>query len=124
MEQVKVAEVSLQLNEQLLSETKQRVKVGVAVPLDEKQVESDVATARAELIKQRLDLVNSENNLKRLLTADYGQWYNVRPIPSEKLVAVPETYNLNDSWLMGISLRPDYNSAKLQVEIERPGSQV
>jgi outer membrane protein TolC len=118
VENVNVAEISLQLNEQLLSETKQRVKVGVAVPLDEKQVESDVASARAALIKTRLDLANAENNLKRLLTDDYGQWYNVRPIPSEKLVAIPEAYNLNDSWLMGITLRPDYNRAKLSVEMK------
>ncbi|MBN2505414.1 MAG: TolC family protein [Verrucomicrobia bacterium] len=118
VENVRVAEVSLQLNEQLLSETRQRVKVGVAVPLDEKQVESDVASARAALIKARLDLANSENDLKRLLADDYGDWYQVQPLPSEKLLAIPEAYNLNESWLMGISLRPDYNQAKLQVEMK------
>ncbi len=56
--------------------------------------------------------------LKRRLTGDYSQWYNVQPRPTEKLIAVPETYNLNDSWLMGISLRPDYNRARLQVEMQ------
>ncbi len=116
---VKVAEKSLELAQQLLDETKKKVAVGVATPLDEQQVESQVAARTADLMDARRLLSETENQLKQLITDDYGTWYNTVPMPSEQLLAVPESLNLNESWLMGISLRPKYNS--MRVELEKQG---
>jgi outer membrane protein TolC len=113
---VKVAEKALELAQQLLAETQKKVQVGVATPLDEKQVESQAATTTANLIEARRLQSVAENQLKTFLTDDYGQWYNVAPVPSEQLIAVPESYELNESWLRGIALRPDYNRRKTDVE--------
>jgi outer membrane protein TolC len=113
---VKVAEKAFELARQLLAETKRRVEVGVATPLDEKQVESEVATRLAELIEARRQRSSQENALKQLITGNYAEWYDVTPEPGEELVAVPESFSLNESWLMGITLRPDYNQARLEIE--------
>ncbi len=56
-ENVKVQAKALELAERLLSENKKRVEVGALAPLDEKQAQSQVADARANLLdrgKRRL----------------------------------------------------------------------
>ena len=115
-ENVRVQEKGLELANRLLAENKKRVEVGAMAPLDEKQAESQVATARADLLTARQNLAVQQNALKTLLTDDYRKFYDTDVQPAESLAAPVQTFNVQDSWAKGINQRPDLLKAKLEAE--------
>ena len=115
-ENVKVQEQSLLLAQQLLSENKKRVEVGVLAPLDEKQAESQVASVKADLLGAQLGFETAQNALKNLITDDYQAWHRGTVVPAERMVPIAEPLDLQASWQKGLTLRPDYAKAKLDVE--------
>ena len=121
-DQVKVQEKAVELADRLLSENKTRVKVGTMAPLEEKQAESQAATTRADLIGAQARLGTAERVLKNLITDNYEEWFAVRVQPTQRLMAIREDFNLQASWLQGLTLRPDFLRAK--EEVERQGIEV
>jgi outer membrane protein TolC len=115
-ENVRVQETALQLAERLLWENRKRVEVGQLAPLDEKQAESQVAARNADLIAAQRGFSLQENALKRLITDHYSEWHAVQLIAAENLVAVPEVFDLQESWRNGLTLRPDLLQARLDVQ--------
>ena len=115
-ENIKVMEKALELAQRSAAENKRRVEVGTLAPLDEKETESQAAAAQANLILARSRLATAENVVKSLFTDDYTKWHNIRLEPSEKLIAIPEIFNLQESWNNGIARRPDYNQLKEELE--------
>lgn len=111
-DQVKVREMALQLKQQFLSETKKRVEAGSLAPLEEKQAESEAATAQADLIKARYDAEAAENRLKGLITDHFTGLHSTTIEPTEKLLAVSQLINVVESWRTGIERRPDYLETK------------
>jgi outer membrane protein TolC len=122
IENVKVRELALELADRLLSENKKRVEVGALAPLDEKQAESQVASARADLLTARQQLASQQNVLKSLLTDDYQKIHDVSLSPSQGLAAVPQEFSLQQSWSKGMTQRPDLQQVKL--DLERQGLQL
>ena len=116
IENVRVQEKALELAERLLAENKRRVEVGTMAPLDENQAESQTAGSRADLLSARNDLNAQQNLLKKLITDDYKVWHDVDIQPSEKLIAIPEKFNLLESWQRGMTLRPDLLQSRVEVE--------
>src|SRR5206468_2885427 len=57
-----------------------------------------------------------ENALKNLITDKYGEWYALTIQPTERLLAVPQSYSRQDSWENGVTLRPDFNQIKQEAE--------
>ena len=115
-ENVKVQEQSLALAQQLLSENKKRVEVGVLAPLDEKQAESQVASVKADLLGAQLGFETAQNALKNLITDDYVAWHRGLIVPAEQMIPIAEPLDLQGSWQKGLTLRPDYAKARLDVE--------
>lgn len=116
-ENVRVQEKALELAERLLAENRRRVEVGALAPLDEKQAESQVAASRAELLAAQASRDTAERLLKNLLSDDYtNSWAGVRLQTTEKLLAVPQTFDLQESWQRGLSQRPDLLQARLTLE--------
>jgi outer membrane protein TolC len=115
-ENVKVQEKALELAEKLLEENRKRVQVGAMAPLDEKQAESQVAARRADLLDAQRTLSTQQNNLRNLLTDDYGAWHQVRIDPADPLLAVPEDFDLQESWQRGLAQRPDLLRARADLE--------
>ncbi len=115
-ETIAVSEIALQQAEQLLRENQKRVEVGVMAPLDEKEAQSQVAASRANLIAARNTYYVRMNQLKNLLGDQFASWHDVELVPAEPLSAEPQTYSLQDSWSKGITLRPDLQQAKLDLE--------
>jgi len=113
---VKVQEKALELAERLVAENKRRVEVGALAPLDEKQAESQAAANRADVLDARANRNTAERVLKNLLSDDYNEWMDVRVEPTEKLLAVPQSLNLQESWRTGMAARPDLLQARLNVE--------
>lgn len=111
-DQVKVREMALQLKRQFLFETKKKVEAGSLAPLEEKQAESESATAQADLIRARYDAEAAENNLKGLITDQFSAIHSTTIEPTEKLLAVLQLFNVVESWRTGIERRPDYLERK------------
>jgi outer membrane protein TolC len=118
-DQVEVRKMAVQLKEQFLSETKKKVEAGTLAPLDEKQAESEAATARSDLIKARYDAEAAENILKGLITDNFSSLHSMTLDPSEKLIAVAQLFNVIESWRNGVEKRPDYLEKKERLERER-----
>jgi outer membrane protein TolC len=121
-EDVVAKEKALERATRLAAENKRKVEVGTMAPLDEKQAESEAATARADLILALQVLGTRENELVRLITDNYEQWQGMRIVPTESLLAIPQAYNLPASWVSALTYRPDFN--QLKAELERQGWEV
>ncbi|PYK60381.1 MAG: hypothetical protein DME21_11630 [Verrucomicrobia bacterium] len=115
-ENVKVQKAALELAKRLLAENKKKVEVGALAPLDEKQAQSQVASSEADLLAALGTRDTQQRVLKNLLSDDYSKWGDVDPQPTETLLAVPQSFNKQESWERGLSLRPDLLQAKLSLE--------
>ncbi len=113
---VKVQEMAVELAEKLLAENKKRVEVGAMAPLDEKQAEAQLASSKADLLTAQRDLAVAQNVLKGLLTDDYSRWYGTDLRPATKLVAVPVSLDIHESWQRALAQRPDILQARLNVD--------
>ncbi|HTG42901.1 MAG TPA: TolC family protein, partial [Verrucomicrobiae bacterium] len=107
---------ALDYNNQLLRENKKRVEVGALAPLDEKQAEAEVARGVATLLQTEQSYAVALNTLKNLITQDFQNWANVVLDPVETLVAVPASWELTESWKQGLTMRPEIQEAKLDLE--------
>jgi len=115
-ESIKVQQTALELANRLVAENRKRVEVGALAPLDEKQAESQAAASRADLLAAIGTEDTQERVLKALMSDDYSQWKNVSIKPSEAMVAIPETFNLQESWERGLRYRPDLLQQQLTLE--------
>lgn len=115
-ENVKVQQSALQLAERLLSENKKRVEVGAMAPLDEKQAESQVAARQADLINAQRQLADQQNALKKLITDEYSVWHTTFIQPTDKLLPLPQTFDLQESWRTGIEMRPDLEQQRIELD--------
>ena len=115
-ENIVVQQKARELAERLLAEDRERVLVGTLAPLDEKQAESQAAASRADVLAALGTEGTQQRVLKSLLSDEYSNWKNVSVQPVEQLVAVPQHFDLQESWSRGLSLRPDLQQQKLAME--------
>jgi len=115
-ENVKVQQSALGLADRLLSENKKRVEVGALAPLDEKQAESQVAARQADLINAQRQLADQQNSLKKLITDDFSVWHTIFIQPADKLLPLPQTFDLQESWRTGIEMRPDLEQQRIDLD--------
>ena len=115
-DKVKVEQQAVDLARQLVTENKRRVEVGTLAPLDEKQSESQLAGAQADLISAKAALETQQNTLKSLITDKFRELHDVQLIPSEHLLSVPEMFDIQQSWERGLKMRPDLAQAKVDMD--------
>ena len=115
-ENIKVQQKAVELAERQLAENKKRVEVGAMAPLDEKQAASQVATSQADLLNALGTEETQQRTLKGLLSDNYKEWENVAIQPTEKLVALPRRFDLQESWRIGLNQRPDLIQQRITVE--------
>jgi outer membrane protein TolC len=98
-ENVVVQQKALELAEQTLAENNTKVRVGTIAPLEAQQAEAQAAAARATLLKVQSDEGTQQRVLKALLSDDYtNSWFNIVIQPKDKLTAIAQELNLQDSW--------------------------
>ena len=92
-----VEKEAVDLAQETTREDEQRVKVGALAPLDEKQAESQAATAQSDLLTAQTSLVVQENVLKSLLAflSANGRAYAGAV---GQLLAVPENPDVQECW--------------------------
>jgi outer membrane protein TolC len=113
---VEVEKKAVELARETMREDERRVQVGALAPLDEKQAESQAASAESDLLTAQTSLALQENVLKSLLAFRLGEWTGVTPVPSEELLAVPENPDVQECWRAGLKNRPDLLQAKASIE--------
>jgi outer membrane protein TolC len=115
-ELVRVQEQALQLRQQLVDETRHRVRVGDLPPLDAEQAETQLQNTLTTLIGAREAYVARQNSLKRLLTDNFREWADVDLQPTEVLLALPAEVNRSESFQNALKNRPDLIEARLAIE--------
>lgn len=115
-ENVLVQSNAVVLAEQLVAENRRKVRAGVLTDLDVAQSLSQLASSQASLLAARQLVIQDENNLKSLITDKYKDLYDVQLVPADKLLAVPEMFDLEASWQTAMTRRPDLLQAKTSVE--------
>ena len=115
-ENIVVQQQAVELAERQLSENRKRVEVGAMAPLEEKQAESLASKSRADLINALGTEETRQRVLKNLLSDEYSEWKNVSIEPTEKLVAVPQRFNLQESWRKALSQNPNFLQVKLGLD--------
>ncbi len=118
-DQVEVRKMALQLKDQFLSETQKKVAAGTMASLDEKQAQSEQATARANLIRAHSNAEQAENRLKGLISDNFASIHTTVLEPSEKLLAMSQPINVIESWRTGLEQRPDFIQKKHSIEQEK-----
>ena len=113
---VKVQEKAVELATQLVTENKKRVEVGALAPLDEKQAEAQAASSQAALIAARNSLAMQENLMKQLFSDNFSHWEAIELEPTATLAAPIQVFNRQNSWNHGLTQRPDFLQAKLDLE--------
>ncbi|MCC7373800.1 MAG: TolC family protein [Verrucomicrobiales bacterium] len=115
-ENVKSAEIALELAKKLYEENRKRVEVGAMAQLDERQAQAQMASAESDLIEAKRTVDQRENVLKLLLSDKYEDWHKVSIVPAEKLEALPEALDVESSWEEAFTLRPDLLSLSIEIE--------
>lgn len=113
---VEVADQSLALAEQLLAETRERVKVGTSAPIDTVQSEATVATRRQEQITRRNAAANAEDTLKALLGFDDPAEWAIDIVTIEDYLYSPITPDLDHAIATAHQKRPEIREKLLELE--------
>jgi outer membrane protein TolC len=117
-ENVRVQQQALELAQKQLADDKSRVEIGTLAEAGGalEQDEAQVAQSRASLIAARYSLATAENALKSLITDNYSEWHGSDIKPTEQLQALPQGFDVQDSWSKGMASRPDLLQARLNLE--------
>lgn len=118
-ENVVVQRKAVELAQQQYSENKTRVQVGTMAPLDEKQAESQAASARADLLNAEATYATAQRTLKKLITDDFASLVDTILDPSDPLDAVPSLLDRVSSWEKGLNNRPDIVKSKLALDKQK-----
>ncbi|MEE4271932.1 MAG: TolC family protein [Thermoanaerobaculales bacterium] len=113
---IDVANQSLTLAEQLLSETEERVKVGTSAPIDTVQSEATVATRRQDQITRRNAASNAEDTLKAVLGFDDPREWMTTITTTENYDYEPITPDLREAIETAHRMRPEIREKLLELE--------
>jgi len=113
---IDVAEQSLTLAQQLLSETQERVKVGTSAPIDLVQSEATVATRVQDLIAARNLAANAEDSLKAVLGFDDPSEWTVTIVTTEEYGYAPMEPDLLKAIETAHRSRPEIREKDLEID--------
>lgn len=113
----------LATREQLLASVKRRIEMGTLTILDQRLAEARAATVAAGLAAADNAVRLAENELKTQLGDAWTNSFNVRLEPADSLLAVPQSFDVQGSWLQGLAERPDLTQlredlAKAEIDLK------
>ena len=98
--------------------TQIRIDVGASAPLDILQPRVQIATTEEQLIVAVASVRDAEDRLRALLHLDPADW-NRPIIPTDPVVYVPTSFNVEDSVARAFQLRPEIHEQSLTTETAR-----
>jgi outer membrane protein len=115
-EAIRVQEEAVRLATQLYEDNRRKVQIGSMSVLDEKQAESQAASARADLSSARRTWAEAQNRLKALLFADHRALRGVELVAAGDLSADPAEVDAERSGGRALENRPDLRQARMALE--------
>jgi outer membrane protein TolC len=106
----------LQRAKALLADNRTRVEVGVMSPLDVTQAEAGAAEREEAVIVAARGIIERENALKRLISADVRTLIGVSLRPAEALPGEPVATDVAQSTRVALAGRPDIKQARHDIE--------
>jgi outer membrane protein TolC len=102
--------------QEFLAGIRQQVQFGIVTAPEEKLAQSQVAAIRTDLIGASNEVALASNNLRALMGTTPDTWTTQPLIPSDKLITIPEIFDLSQSWRSGLRLRPDLLQLAINLE--------
>ncbi len=118
-EQLKVAEESLALAEELHGMNKIQVEVGTMAPLETVRSEAGVATRNEEIIRRTADVEDSADVLRRLLNLDRARYWEVEIVPVTDPITDYVEIDFDQAYATALAKRPDVESQRLDNQIRQ-----
>ncbi|HSL17277.1 MAG TPA: TolC family protein [Methylomirabilota bacterium] len=113
---IEVSQQSLELAEQLLQETRERVEVGTSAPIDTVQSEATAATRLQDLIYARNAAANAEDALKAVLGFDDPHEWTLTVLTTEQYGYQPIEPDLGQAIETAHRSRPEIREKLLELE--------
>ena len=115
-ELVRVSETDVGVKKQFYGEQRRRVEVGTLAPLEEKIAQASLAAAEISLLYANNNAASGEAVLKGLVRDNFLSQLNTRLALTDRLLAVPATFELQDAVKYSLETRPDLQSMRISLE--------
>jgi outer membrane protein TolC len=119
IDNLKVKQQSLALAQDLLDQTRTRVRIGTSAPIDIVQSEATVASREVDIIVAENQVENAADLLKDLMGFENPSDWNSRIVPTDALEVTTATVDLDQSIADALKRRPDLRQLELQTEISQ-----
>jgi outer membrane protein TolC len=121
IDNLKVMQHSLKLAQDLLDQTRTRVRIGTLAPIDIVQSEATVASREVDIIVAENQVENAADVLKDLMGFENPDDWKSRIVPTDALEATTTSANLDQSIAEALQRRPDLRQRELETEIDQIG---
>jgi outer membrane protein TolC len=119
IDDLKVKQHSLRLAQDLLDQTRTRVRIGTSAPIDIVQSEATVASREVDIIVAENQVDNAADLLKDLMGFENLDDWNSKIVPTDALEVTTATMDLGESIAEALKRRPDLRQLELQTEINQ-----
>ena len=116
LEQLKVAEESLELAKELHEMNRIQVEVGTMAPLQMVTSEAGVATRQEDIISRQAAVEDSADVLRRFLNLDRNQYWDVDLVPVTDPIIDYLKIDVEQAYATALEKRPDVRSQQLRNE--------
>ncbi|MCP3963818.1 MAG: TolC family protein [bacterium] len=114
LEQLKVAEESLDLAKELHDMNRIQVEVGTMAPLEMVSSEAGVATREEEIIRRQAEVEDSADVLRRFLNLDRAQYWDVDIVPVTDPIIDYVKIEIENAYATALEKRPDVLTQQFQ----------
>ncbi|MGD1146317.1 MAG: TolC family protein [Thermoanaerobaculaceae bacterium] len=108
---------SLMLAQDLLEQTRTRVRIGTLAPIDIVQPEAAVAAREVDIIQAENAIGNAGDVLKGLIGFENPEDWKSRIVPTDALEATTEDVDLDKAIAAALEKRPELRQRQLELEI-------
>lgn len=115
IQQLKVAQNSLNLAKQLHDQNKIKIEVGTLAPIELVSAEATVASREAAIVNAENAVRAAEDRLKRILNMEADMW-PVRLIPADEPEFIPIDRNLEQDFTDALNQRVELKMDHIQME--------
>jgi len=121
--EIAIFEQAMEVAEQLMTETQQRIEVGALPQTEAAVVEAEVALRRQDLINARSRMQQARLELVRLITPgkpeDWGRWIDVPDEPADPIVPDLLDTDVAEHIVLARQYRPELNEARVRLDQNR-----
>jgi outer membrane protein TolC len=119
IDNLKVKQHSLKLAQDLLDQTRTRVRIGTSAPIDIVQSEATVASREVDIIVAENQVGNAGDVLKGLMGFENPEDWKSRIVPTDALGVTTTTASLDDSISRALQNRPELRQRQLETQISQ-----